>query len=193
VFKVEAQHVVMFMFTESRVALYGYIRRSCVVGLGGLRSRRVWGAGRSVRQITAVLGRSGATVSREIRRLALCSVPCWPCVHGVAGDRSGTGECCWTRTSHTRLFRVVRLHICSDGHSAVPGRTGRTPISAPCARDTVAHSGVDGRVQTVSGSGCLSMSAPHTSTTTPCLDTGNQTPSWEQKRWVRGFIPRWNQ
>src|SRR6218665_2688363 len=73
-------------------------------------------AGWSVRQIAVVLGRSVFTVSREIR---------------------------WNRwvplnkNESYRLFRDVRLHIQSGGHGSVPGRTGRTPISAPCARGTV--------------------------------------------------------
>jgi len=72
-------------------------------------------------------------------------------------------------------------------------QAGSDPRPASCVRGTAARSGVGGCVQSVSCSGCLSMSARHTSTTAPCLGTGNQIPSWEQKLWVRGFIPRWNQ
>src|SRR6218665_1401059 len=44
-------------------------------------------------------------------------------------------------------------------------------VPTPRAHDTVTHSGVDGYVQTVSGSGCLSMNARHTSTTAPYSNT----------------------
>src|SRR6218665_3952587 len=65
VFKVEAQHLVMFMFTGSRVALLWVYMTVICCWMSGSKSRRMRGAELSVRQVTVVLGGSGPTVSRE--------------------------------------------------------------------------------------------------------------------------------
>jgi len=70
VFKVEAQHVMMFMFTESRVALLRvYMTVMC----------------REVEQVQIEKG-VGCGVVCSADRCGVGSV----CVHGVAGDTSGT-------------------------------------------------------------------------------------------------------
>ncbi|PDQ35947.1 MAG: hypothetical protein B5766_03495 [Candidatus Lumbricidophila eiseniae] len=72
-FKVEAQHVVMFAFTEPRVALlWAHMMVMCREVERVQIEKRV-DAGWSVRQIAVVFG----------------SV----CAHGVAGDTSGAGGC----------------------------------------------------------------------------------------------------
>jgi len=83
---------------------------------------------------------------------------------------------------------------CALTTSHVPGRTPRSSSVDSLVRDNVARSGVDGCVQRpylVPGV------YPWTSDTHQwplCIRTPeNQTPSWEQKRWVRGSIPRKNQ
>jgi len=90
VFKMEVQHVVMFVFTEpGAVFLWVCMTVTC----------------RWVGRVQIEKG--GCLVACSADRCGVGSV----CVHGVAGDRSGTGGCCWIKTSHTRLFRDVRLHI----------------------------------------------------------------------------------
>jgi len=64
-FKVEAQHVVVFVFTESRVALLWVYMAVMCCWVERIQIEN--GAGWSVRQVAAVLGRSVSMVSQETR------------------------------------------------------------------------------------------------------------------------------
>ena len=63
VFKVEAQHLVMFMFTESGV-VFLWVRMTVICCW--VERVQVEKGGGSVRRIAVVWGRPGSTVSREI-------------------------------------------------------------------------------------------------------------------------------
>jgi len=71
-----------------------------------------------------------------------------------------------------RVFVQDRMAGVGDRQAPVPPASPSVvAVPTPCARDTVAGSGVDGCEDHVSCSGCLSMNARHTSTTGPCLET----------------------
>jgi len=126
VFKVEAQHLVIFMFTESRVALLWVYMAIMCREVEQIQIEKSVDAGWSVRQIAVVLGQSVSMVSREIRRNK------W-----VA----------WNENESYRPFRDVWLHTWSGDHGSVPGGTGRAPApeaSIQLAPATCVCSGSDG-------------------------------------------------
>jgi|SRR6218665_116754 len=112
--QVEVQHLVIFVFTESRVVFLWVYIWSCVVRLGGFGSRRVWMRG-------GLFGRS---------------LWCWADLHPRCHGRHVWNK--WVRLNENELYhpsRDVRVHIWSGDHNAIPGRTNSTGQSASAGNE----------------------------------------------------------